>query len=364
MSKTIGTIWALEPHTAKKHEILRRYFQAWLPIMVKWNSRVLFIDGFAGPGEYSKGEDGSPVIVLKAARDHTHKFEAELVCLFVDADRSRYEHLNGVLAKIKPTLPPNIKFQTVHGVFNEHVTQVCKGLEEQKKLLAPTLAFVDPFGYSHTPFTTIAKLMGYQKCETLINFMFEEVVRFLPVPNQAQHFDALFGTTKWRETLKLSTPDERLRFTHDLYLNQLRKVAQYVRSFQMVNMGNRVDYFLFFATNNLKGLEKMKEAMWKADPRGEFQFSDYTDASKQSNLFPDEPDYDALRKLIVGRFIGKQVAIEELGDWVVAETPFLRTHIKKPILIPMEAEGALSVLKPKAGRRKGTFPDGTMLKFR
>ncbi len=73
--------------------------------MVKWNSRVLFIDGFAGPGEYSKGEDGSPVIVLKAARDHTHKFESELVCLFVEADRPRYEHLKAVLGKIKPTLP-------------------------------------------------------------------------------------------------------------------------------------------------------------------------------------------------------------------------------------------------------------------
>jgi len=90
MSKALGTVWDLEPHTAKKHEILRRYFEAWLPIMVKWNSRVLFIDGFAGPGEYSKGEDGSPVIVLKAARDHTHKFESELVCLFVEADRPRY----------------------------------------------------------------------------------------------------------------------------------------------------------------------------------------------------------------------------------------------------------------------------------
>jgi len=158
-----------------------------------------------------------------------------------------------VLGKIKPTLPSNIKCQSVHGVFNDHVTQVFKDLEEQKKRLAPTLAFVDPFGYSHTPFTTIARLMSYQKCEVLINFMFEEVVRFLSLANQAQHFDALFGTSEWREALDLSTPDERLKFIHDLYLKQLRKVAKYVRSFQMLNMGNRVDYFLFFATNNLKG---------------------------------------------------------------------------------------------------------------
>ncbi len=362
MSKALGTTWKLEPHTAKKHEILRRYFQAWLPIMVTWNKRVLFIDGFAGPGEYSDGEDGSPVIVLKEARDHTRKFEAELVCLFVEADQPRYEHLRTMLEKIKPTLPSNIKFHALHGVFNEQVSQVFKDLEEQKKRLAPTLAFVDPFGYSHTPFTTIAKLMGYQKCEALINFMFEEVVRFLPVPNQAKHFDALFGTLEWREALNLSRPAERLRFIHDLYLEQLRKFAKYVRSFQMVNMGNKVDYFLFFATNNLKGLEKMKEAMWKADPRGEFQFSDYTDALKLSNLFPDEPDYESLRKFI-GRYSGKQVSIEELADWVVAETPFLRTHVKKPVLVPMEGEGTVTVVNPKPGRRKGWYPEGTVLRF-
>jgi three-Cys-motif partner protein len=190
--------------------------------MVRWNSRVLYIDGFAGPGEYSRGEDGSPIVVLKAARDHTHKFEAELACLFVEVERPRYEHLKLALEKIRPTLPSNIKFEAVNGAFDEKVTQIFKNLEEQKQLLAPTLAFLDPFGFSHTPFTTITRLMAYDKCEALINFMFEEIVRFLSLPNQAQHFDTLFGTSEWREVLDLSTPDERLRFIHDLYLRQLR----------------------------------------------------------------------------------------------------------------------------------------------
>ncbi len=251
----------------------------------------------------------------------------------------------------------------MNGAFDEKVTQIFKNLEEQKQLLAPTLAFLDPFGFSHTPFTTITKLMAYDKCEALINFMFEEVVRFLSLSNQAQHFDTLFGISEWRGALNLSTPDERLRFIHDLYLRQLRTVATFVRSFQMLNMGNRVDYFLFFATNNLKGLEKMKESMWKADPRGEFQFSDYTDSSKQSNLFQDEPDYPRLRELIVNNYSGKRTSIEELGDWVVSETPFLRTHIKRQILAPMEVEGVVSVLSPKAGRKKGTFSEGTVLQF-
>lgn len=41
------TLWPLEPHTLGKHLVLKSYLDAWLPIMGKWNGRILFIDGFA-----------------------------------------------------------------------------------------------------------------------------------------------------------------------------------------------------------------------------------------------------------------------------------------------------------------------------
>jgi three-Cys-motif partner protein len=137
------TVWDLEPHTAKKHEILRRYFQAWLPILGSRNSRLLYIDAFAGPGEYGKGEDGSPLVILKAARDHVLKVTSELICLFVESKLDRFEHLVGVLENIKPTLPSNIKFRALHGTFNDQFTQIFAHVEEQRKGFAPTLAFVD-----------------------------------------------------------------------------------------------------------------------------------------------------------------------------------------------------------------------------
>jgi three-Cys-motif partner protein len=364
MRKPLGTVWDLEPHTAKKHEILRRYCEAWLPIMARWNSRILYIDGFAGPGKYSKGEDGSPVVVLKAARDHTYQIKTELVCLFIEAELPRFEHLNQVLEEIRPTLPSNIKFKTVHGVFNDQLTRVFSLLQEQMKTIAPTLAFVDPFGFSHTPFSTIAKIMENQKCEVIVNFMYEEINRFLLHPDHADTFDILFGTHEWREVLEMTVPDERLKFIHDLYLKQLRTVANYVRSFQMLNSGNRTDYFLFFATNDLTGLLKMKESMWKVDQSTGAQFSDYTDSFRQVSLFPSEPDYSEFRRMIDCQFSGKRILIERLEDWVISDTPFLLSHLRKNILIPMENEGTLEVVRSGKKRRRGTFPSGTMLQFR
>ena len=364
MSKPLGTVWPLEQHTAKKHEILRRYFEAWLPIMSSRNGRVLYIDGFAGPGKYSQGEDGSPLIILKAARDHTYKVEAELMCLFVEADTDRYEHLKSVLAETSPSLPKNVAFEAICGTFDEHLAQVFDELQKQKEQIAPTLAFIDPFGFTHTPFSTVAKILENKQCEVLVNFMYEEVNRFLSLPNHSGDYDRLFGTREWREALGKPTPDTRRRFLHDLYLKQLKTVAKYARSFEMLNQGNRTDYFLFFASNNLRGLEKMKESMWRVDPDGQFQFSDFTtDVSDQLLLFKNEPDYDTLRSMIRSRFGGREVEIVQLGDWVISETPFLRTHIKTKVLAPMEKEGALSVPNPKQGRRSCTYPEGTVVRF-
>ena len=67
MSRIRTTVWPLDPHTAAKHAILRRYLDAWIPIMSRYHGRVLYIDGFAGPGIYEHGEPGSPLIALDAA---------------------------------------------------------------------------------------------------------------------------------------------------------------------------------------------------------------------------------------------------------------------------------------------------------
>jgi hypothetical protein len=147
MSRPLGTVWDLEPHTAKKHEILRRYFDAWLPIMASWNGRVVYIDGFAGPGKYSKGEDGSPIVVLKAARDHSHPMKAELVCIFVESDLERCKHLREVLNELSPPLPSRIKWATVHGNFDEHLTKTLNVIEAQKKEPCPGCRIYRPIWF-------------------------------------------------------------------------------------------------------------------------------------------------------------------------------------------------------------------------
>jgi three-Cys-motif partner protein len=107
------TIWDLEPHTAAKHEILRRYVQAWAPILSQGNfPHLVFVDGFAGPGRYSKGEEGSPVIAVKAVIDQPRPIKAKVDFHFIELDGKRADHLASEVAFLK--LPSNVSIK-IHG---------------------------------------------------------------------------------------------------------------------------------------------------------------------------------------------------------------------------------------------------------
>jgi three-Cys-motif partner protein len=290
--------------------------------------------------------------------------KAELICIFVESDPTRCDHLRQTLAQLAPSLPRFIKWEVVRGRFDEHLTKTFDLLDAQAKGIAPSFVFIDPFGFSHTPFRTVKRILGNKGCEVLVNFMYEEVNRFLSLGTLSDDMDELFGTEEWRDVQHLHDAEDRRRAIHDIYFRQLQTVAKYVDSFEMRNRSNSTDYFLFFATNNLKGLEKMKEAMWKVDGTGSFRFSDHYHARGLQSLFSEHPNVEPLREAILRTFGGSEVLIERLVDWVVSDTEFLPKHLKRPVLAPMEAAGEVSVVNPSAKRRKGTFSDGTILRFR
>jgi hypothetical protein len=215
----------------------------------------------------------------------------------------------------------------------------------------------------------VSRILRHRRCECLISFMYESINRFLGHPDAEiqVRFDELFGTTEWREIASIGDPDTRKDRLVSLYQEQLHKQAgvKYVRGFEMLNEGNRTEYFLFYATNDKLGLSKMKQAMWRTDPGGGQAFSDRSQ-SDQLVLFKPAPDTGVLRKQLQQRFRGKGwVTIEEVSDFVLEETAYSEEmHLKRATLSPLEKEGLLEAQRPLDKRdRRGTYPDGTKLKF-
>ena len=297
MSAPRTKLWPIEPHTRAKHEILRRYLEAWTPILASRHRVILYVDGFAGPGAYAGGEEGSPIIALNAALQHRALIpqETQLRFLFIEQDEDRAAHLATLVKELE--LPKNFNVKIESGGFEAKFREVILDkYTERRAPLPPTFAFIDPFGFSQTPFELVKTILSYPRCEVLINFMYEEVNRFLRHEDHPATFDRLFGTQTWREA-PTSGVSARRGFLHDLYVEQLRADAnaRYVRSFEMRNDNDVTDYFLFFATNNKVGIKKMKEAMWGVDQTGEFRFSDATNQAQM--LLFGEPNFRDQRQL-------------------------------------------------------------------
>ncbi len=368
------TTWAMDRHTQAKHEILRRYLGAWLPILINYHGYARIVDGFAGPGEYNGGERGSPLITLNVLLKHisndvleaARKRRIELI--FIERDSARSVHLQQQLEKEKRELacPAGLQTRVITGIFADEMGKLLNIMERQHHTgnAVPAFVFIDPFGYSHTPLNIIARIMRLPMCEVLITLMYEEINRFLDVDNRAKerYYDELFDTPFWRQ-LTQDEPDsqERMRRLHDLYRHQLLTAggAKYVRSFRMRNRHNATDYFLFFATRHRRGLEEMKRAMWGVDPTGTFEFSDFSNPYQP--LLLTEPNYGDLQRLLSNQFKGKIISLEEVDEYVLADTPY--TSFKQKALTPMETDGRIRPVKPPARRRKGNFPKDMPIEF-
>ena len=286
--------------------------------MSRWHGRVIYIDGFAGPGVYQNREAGSPIIALRRLIDHKFrdKISAQFGFFFIERDKARCESLRKVINELTFPTKPIILWEVECGEFNEVIEKLLDDIDKKRQSLAPCFVLIDPFGFSGVRLALIERLMKNKSCEVLITFIYEEMERFCKEKYNEKHLDNLFGTNAWKTIFnnKEVSTQERETKIRDLFRSQLMSQAKikYVRSFKMSNKFNRPDYFLFFGTNNLTGLVKMKEAMWKVDKTGKYEFSDASFDPNQTVLFSHKPDYSKLKKMILSEFKEKKVSVEEL----------------------------------------------------
>src|ERR1700722_6669662 len=169
-----SALWEARPHTLAKIEIVRRYLFLWFSILGNnpKNKRLVYIDGFAGPGKYSNSEQSSPVAALQAAKAAIERAGArlndvEFSFLFVEKRKEFTENLRSVVSA--GTWPANIKWTIEQGNFEENVGGVLEELKQQGHRLAPTFAFIDPFGATGLPFRVVSEILSYPSCEVLLN---------------------------------------------------------------------------------------------------------------------------------------------------------------------------------------------------
>ena len=359
-----ATLWQLDDHTLGKHRVLRNYMDAWLPIMRSWRGRVLFIDTFAGPGEYEGGEDGSPIIALKSLFEHSAKdtMKGEIYFLFIEKDLERVRYLEQAIRPYNDNLPINCNIRIFHATFFEKMSEILDWYDSHQRNLPPAFVMIDPFGVSDTPMHVIRRILANPRTEVYISFMYDAINRFRNQPNFERHLNDLFGSPDWRGGLEMPGGMQRKGFFYSLYERSLREAgAKFVLHFELYK-NERLIYTIFFATQHEKGCEVMKKAMWNTAPFGDFKFKG--GRAHQLTLGGETVDLTPLREELHEEF-GHQgwIDIKSVQDYVKTDrTVFHTGHLKTQTLIPMEEDGEIEV-DPASRNRKKTYPKGTRLRF-
>jgi three-Cys-motif partner protein len=358
--KKFKTVWDAKPHTIAKIEILKGYLVAWFQIFGRSrpNQDLLYVDGFAGPGEYANYPEGSPLAALNAAKaaiERTaHQWIASNIhCAFIEPQPDRFMHLEHKIDSV--VRPDRIVVHLYRSSFAEGLEKVRSEVPGPFKANHPLFVFIDPFGATGVPFAKVAQLLRSPCSEVLINLDADGIGRIFQAGESADYetnLDTIFGGKDWVNELSRTDPFPDLcRKVLLLYKSKLKELpnVRYCFSFEMRTSASALNYHLVFASQHHLGLEKMKEAMKRIDQVGDYCFSDAR--VNQTSLFRfDDPSYysEQMRR----DFQGKRAAYSELRDYALNETPFLNP---KSMLKNLEVNTNSIEVISRSPRRKGTF---------
>ncbi len=365
MKDSLPTVWPADQHTEAKHRILTAYLNAFMPILSRQSHKVgakdvvRYIDGFAGPGIYEKGQKGSPVLALDAALNHAHSFPVPVELTFIEADSDRCDVLSKQLElydeRVKQS-PNVILKKPVCGDCRTVLGSMIDGIEQRRQKLGPALVFLDQFGYSSVSMELIGRILNHPQCEVLTYLFFRDLGRFITDTTKHASITNAFGDERWRPAIDLPA-GKRESFMLAAYVSSLKEKAKatYVWPFAMLDQNERLLYWLFFCTNNIRGLEEMKKAMWKVDETGSFTFNDKDGFSQPKFLSSYTEDH--LAKDLERGLAGRTLKVEDVNEWVLVHTPAYKF---KGALATLEKRGVLKAVNPSPTRRAGQYSDEKM----
>lgn len=224
------------------------------------NNRVAFIDGYAGPGRYEDGQEGSGAMLLRKAHEMAD-YPRRIECHFVEQDPDTVARLRQVVADEGAGVAVTI----TDGDISEHLPALLDSVKE-----LPLFVYLDPCGLI-IPLDQVARIFkrpsgyGVPATEVLINLT-AHLRRFAgiltsadPVEGSLRRMDAVCGGAWWRETWTMNLPDKdaaELAVVQG-YAERLRERAGGAGTW-VIDVRPRANlkpiYYLVFATRHIDGM--------------------------------------------------------------------------------------------------------------
>jgi len=317
--------WKRDEHTGAKHDIYRRYLERWFPILLNRRSKpwpsVTYAEGFSGPGIYSGGEFGSPIVAIKALTSQVPADKGVARIIFVDDDKRCTDLLNETLIKAFPKRPRSedaMPVKVVTGTCKDHLEAALDGMHAWGK---PIFANLDSWGNAPIPYRLLKRLATNVSSEVIVTFFPQHFVRF--VSDMGEAGDELFGgDPTWRTVTDLA-PAAKSRHILTCYRQALKNAGfKYLLDFELVPRHGQPLY-LVFGTGHPLGVQKMKDSLWEVDPVQGVGFRDPRDEQAETLFDIDEPLLGPLTRLLERKLRENgPTSVQDLRTFTLFETVY------------------------------------------
>jgi three-Cys-motif partner protein len=359
--------WDYTEHTGAKHEILRRYLDAWYSILGSSRApQLVILDGFAGRGKYNDGRQGSPVLIHDAAVRAVGRGISPRVRIFCsEATEANFECLSEVVAEL--SVCPGVEITARHKTFAEAAPPVAKWLGDHRGMI-PAFAFVDPFGFTGVPLDVIRSLLAVDRVEVLLTFMARDMGRFLTLDTVEEALNDFFGGDAWKNCVQ-ADEGERTECLLLRYQEVVRpEIARYATPFRVFEDERQTTlYYLVHLTNHPLGMRRMKEAM--VAQSSDMTFWPITVRPKDQlalDVAETEP-YPSLQKHLLDTYQRCSITFEDLLNDDYPRGWWIEKHYRAAILDLETTEGQpVWVVRPrttKTGRPPRGLDKKDVVKF-
>lgn len=237
------------PWIETKHKLLTYYANLFATGMKnKWSSRV-YLELFSGPGkclirDSGKEDLGSPLKVIE--HEFTKFIFTEMSAPAADALSQRLD-----------PFPNSARTEIWCGDCAEAIQRI---RIPDRSL---TLAFIDPTGIAHAPFSLIEALHMKTRCDLLINIQYGmgikmNIHQYTPDADEQSALTKFLGNDSWKPVPR-HNPRDFFRGVLELYKDQLHRLGfkrdLVGREVLISNDRNTPLYLLLFATKHPRGKE-------------------------------------------------------------------------------------------------------------
>ncbi len=275
-----------------KHLILRKYLPPFISKVgyTATYGRVVIVDGYAGPGRYEDGSEGSPLILSGFAANPPGGGDRKVDVVLVEKEVTHYKLLRNLLAEH----PVAGVRSPIHGRVTDHLDDILASADAQ-----PLFAYLDPYGLDVAWTDLTNKIFARPgtryapATEILLNLSADGIRRIGGVLEAApysgrrktlERLDIAVGGDWWRDEWRLAdSPGEAAEVIASEYARRLSEASNaYTWAVPVVRKeGQQPVYHLVYATRHPDGQSVFGETVSGA-------LGEWRKAQMEGTLFESE----------------------------------------------------------------------------